>query len=135
MLEYKAIMSEGVNQYWSTLFKFLPHKDKINNKNKIHNIIMESQLGKPPTLFITAKLYLHIFCENQLVGCTNNQIFQLQLKDAPTPCLPTTNGRRIWPPIGLYPVLCTSQPPLYDHLISNFCSPMDISIRCIKTKA
>ena len=61
---------------------------------------METQLGKPQTLSITAKLYLQVFCKHQLVGCCNNQYFQLQLKDAPTPCLLERTGRKLRIPTG-----------------------------------
>ena len=65
---------------------------------------MESQLGKPQTLSITAKLYLQ-YCKLQLVGYFKPQVSQLQLKDATTPWflsattpfLPATTGRRLQP--------------------------------------
>ena len=72
---------------------------------------MEPQLEKPPILPITAKLYLQIVCKHQLVGCTNTQAFQLQLKDAPTPCLPATIVRRLRPPTDLHLVLASPNLP------------------------
>ena len=46
---------------------------------------MDAQLGKPQALSITAKLYLQLFFKATIVGDTNPQVFQLQLKDATTP--------------------------------------------------
>ena len=75
---------------------------------------METQLGKPATLSITAKLYLQIVCKHQLVGCTNTRVFQLHVNDTPTPCLLATTGRRLRPPTGLHPVLA---PPNHPYMI------------------
>ena len=72
---------------------------------------MEPQLGKPTNI----SYYYKIIFTNSLQATTpftNTQFFQLQLKDAPTPYLPTTTGRRLQPPIGLCHVLVPPSLPL-----------------------
>ena len=41
---------------------------------------------------------MQVFRKNLLVGCYNTQYFQLQLKDALTPYLPTMVERKLWLP-------------------------------------
>ena len=74
---------------------------------------MEPQLGKPTNIYY----YFKIIFTNSLQATTpftNTQFFQLQLEDAPTPCLPTTTGRRLRPPTGLQHVLA---PPNHPYMI------------------
>ena len=58
---------------------------------------MESQLGKPPILPIAAKLYLQIVYDCYYKqGCYNTLVLPATIdKDATTPYLPATTGRKI----------------------------------------
>ena len=100
-------IEKGGESVLLTFNLFINTHDQQDTRNT--NFILEAQMGKPPTFSITTKLYLQIVCKYQLAGEFNPQVSQLQLKDdttlwimpatidkdATTPFLPATTGRRL----------------------------------------
>ena len=74
---------------------------------------MESQLGKPPTLCITTKLYLQIVCKHQLVGCTNTQVFYATTKGCTNTLFTRNNWKEAMTPYKLAACPCASLPHPY----------------------